>query len=494
MAKNRPAVASLTRIVPASGLGVSLGLTPAGDVRWTDPGVEEIPERLQHLERAFDADWREALFTLAAEKTDTRERPAVRYWQSFAERHLTALCHLPAVNPNAEGAASLSVEPPTSAECAALVEGAPPMIGGEYLSAERLQRIWTEVDDWVSQAASTAGGLSAFLRERAPNWHQVGRVCFHLAENRNDAARPFAFMATYAARFGATGRARHLPLRRALEQYAGENNRSALITLLSPIQQAAAACDWVREMVDSGDVYRPMAWTPDRAYRLLRSVPELEESGLSVRLPDWWRKRARPQVSVTVGEAPSLVGRGRRARLSGRGRSRRRAALRRRPECAARQRRQSGAPQGSVGRGGPRSPASGDRALGCRASGGRRPRHLLHRGNAPPRRRVGRSSGRGGNRGRTPLGSCRGRRRHARDPRRHASTRDARPRRRRRAARDPAAVSTRWRGMACPPDPPGPRRLSGRRHGPGQDHSSAGVAALPTAAFARRSSGRRRYS
>ena len=308
MAKIRPAVASLARIVPASGLGVSLGLTPAGDVRWTDPGVDEIPERLQHLERAFDADWREALFTLAAEKTDTRERPAVRYWQSFAERHLTALCHLPAVNPNAEGAASLSVEPPTSAECAALVEAAPPMIGGEYLSAERLQRIWTEVNDWVSQAASTAGGLSAFLRERAPNWHQVGRVCFHLAENRNDAARPFAFMATYAARFGATGRARHLPLRRALEQYAGENNRSALITLLSPIQQAAAACDWAREMVDSGDVYRPIAWTPDRAYRLLRSVPELEESGLSVRLPDWWRKRARPHVSVTVGEAPSLVG------------------------------------------------------------------------------------------------------------------------------------------------------------------------------------------
>ncbi len=281
---------------------MSLGLTPAGEVRWTDSGAAEIPERLEHLERAFDADWREALFTLAAEKIDTRQRPAVRYWQSIAERHLTALCHLP------DKAASLSVEPPTSAESAALVEAAPPMIGGEYLSAARLQHVWTGLNDWVSQAAPAAGGLSAFLRERAPEWHQVGRVCFHLAENRNDAARPFAFMATYSARFGATGRARHLPLRRALEQYAGENNRSALITLLSPIEQAAAACDWLREMVDSGDVYRPMAWTPDRAYRLLRSVPELEESGLSVRLPDWWRKRPRPQVSVTVGEAPSQVG------------------------------------------------------------------------------------------------------------------------------------------------------------------------------------------
>lgn len=281
---------------------MSLGLTPTGDLRWTDAGEPEIPEGLERIVRAFDGDWREAIFTLAAEKADTRERPALHYWRGIAERYLTALCHL------TEQAASLTVEPPTSAECAALVEAAPPMIGGEYLSAERLQRIWTNMDAWVNQAASTAGGLAAFLRERAPNWHQVGRVCFHLAENRNDAARPFAFMATYAARFGTTGRARHLPLRRALEQYAGENNRSALITLLSPIQHAAVACDWVREMVDSGDVYRPMAWTPERAYRLLRSVPELEESGLSVRLPDWWRKRARPQVSVTVGQAPSLVG------------------------------------------------------------------------------------------------------------------------------------------------------------------------------------------
>lgn len=280
---------------------MSLGLTPTGDLRWTGAGDPEIPGELKRIERAFDGDWREALFMLAAERADTRNTPALRYWQSIADRHLAALCHLP------EEAASPSVEPPASAECAALIEAAPPMKGGEYLSAKRLRRIWTELDGWVSEAASAGGGLSAFLRTRAPNWHQVGRVCFHLAENRNDPDRPFAFMATYATRFGAAGRARHLPLRRALEQYAGKNDRPRLVALLSPIQQAAEICGWVREVVDSGDVYRPMAWTPDRAYRLLRSVPELEKSGLSVRLPDWWRKRARPQVSVTIGETPSLL-------------------------------------------------------------------------------------------------------------------------------------------------------------------------------------------
>jgi non-specific serine/threonine protein kinase len=31
-------------------------------------------------------------------------------------------------------------------------------------------------------------------------------------------------------------------------------------------------------------------------------VPVLEESGVLVRLPDWWRKRPKPRVNVTIGD------------------------------------------------------------------------------------------------------------------------------------------------------------------------------------------------
>ena len=283
---------------------MSLGLTPARHLRWAPRDGDPVPPAFARLQAAFDADWREALFTLAAERIDTHETPALRFWQEISERHLTALCHLP------EHETNIQVEPPTAADCAGWILSAPPMHGGEYLSEDSLQGVWSHLDAWVREAVgTTTGGLPAFLRARAPSWHQVGRVCFHLAENRNDQERPFAFMATYASGFGASGRVKHLPLRRALQQYAGAKNRAALIALLSPIQQAAETCDWVRELVDSGDVYQPLAWTPDRAYRLLRSVPALEASGLSVRLPNWWRKRPRPQVSVTIGGAtPSMVG------------------------------------------------------------------------------------------------------------------------------------------------------------------------------------------
>ena len=281
---------------------MGIRLTPAGRLRWEPSGDEAAPAASPSLQGAFEADWREALFTLAAEKTPTGDMPSVRYWQQFAESHLTGLCHVP------EDAESFELEPPSVADCARWILTAPPMPGGEYLGEGTLQRIWEGLDGWVRETATRTGGLAAFLRERAPKWHQVGRVCFHLAENRNDEARPFAFMATYASGFGAAGRLKHLPLRKALEQYAGAGNRAALVKLLSPVQRAAESCGWVEDLVDSGDVYRPMAWTAAQAWRLLRSAEALEESGLSVSLPNWWRRRPRPQVSVTIGAgAPSRL-------------------------------------------------------------------------------------------------------------------------------------------------------------------------------------------
>ena len=291
---------------------MDLRLTPAGHLRWEPSGdeaarAESAPpigeERMRSIRTAFQADWREALFTLAAEKTPVQDLPGLRYWQQLAERYLTGLCHVP------EEAERFEVEPPTPADCAHFILTAPPMQGGEYLGEDVLRRIWERLDEWVHEAVAAAGGLAAFLQGRAPGWHQVGRVCFHLAENRGDDARPFAFMATYASGFGAAGRLKHLPLRKALEQYAGAKNRAALVKLLSPVQQAAEVCGWVRDLVDSGEIYQPMAWPPARAYALLQSAPVLEESGLSVRLPNWWRKRPRPQVSVTVGaRAPATLG------------------------------------------------------------------------------------------------------------------------------------------------------------------------------------------
>jgi len=275
---------------------MAIRLTPTGHLRWESPEEGTEPARVSSLREVFQTDWREGLFTLAAEKLDLGYSPTLRYWRELAERYLTGLCHIP------ESAETFEVEPPSPADCVSLVLTAPPMHGGEYLSAEVLRCVWDALDRWVQETVTSEGGLDEFLRNRAQKWHQVGRVCFHLAENKNDETRPFAFMATYTAGFGAAGKLKHLPLRKALEQYASAKNRPALIKLLSPVHQAAETCEWVKALVDSGEIYQPMAWPAGRAYEFLQSVPALEDSGLSVRLPNWWRKRARPQVAVTIGE------------------------------------------------------------------------------------------------------------------------------------------------------------------------------------------------
>jgi len=179
------------------------------------------------------------------------------------------------------------------------------MSGAEYCSVEVLREIWNDLHAWCfEEITRQEDGLAGFLQAKAPLWRQVGRVCFHLAENRQDPEYPFAFLASYIPKLGKNARTQHQPLNQALNEYAGARNRAALLRLLEPIQEAASRLPWVEELVQSGDVYHPLAWSPEEAYQFLQSVPELEASGLVARLPDWWKKRARPRVQLVIGNAP----------------------------------------------------------------------------------------------------------------------------------------------------------------------------------------------
>ena len=58
---------------------------------------------------------------------------------------------------------------------------------------------------------------------------------------------PFAFLATYTTRLSAHAKAQHLPLGQALREYAGAANKDRLLSLLLPVQRAAANCPWLKE-------------------------------------------------------------------------------------------------------------------------------------------------------------------------------------------------------------------------------------------------------
>jgi hypothetical protein len=179
------------------------------------------------------------------------------------------------------------------------------MRGGEYLSADTLSRLWHELDEWVRrEIAESPQGAGAWLKESHPLWRLVGRVTFHLAENKRHPTHPFAFMASYASRLSSQSRVQHLPLGRALQEYAGAGNKSALLNLLSPVQKAAEKSGFVRELVESNRIFKPLPWTPAEAYRFLKDAVICEEAGILVRMPDWWKggRPPRPRVSVRVGQ------------------------------------------------------------------------------------------------------------------------------------------------------------------------------------------------
>ncbi|MHB8352250.1 MAG: DEAD/DEAH box helicase [Thermoplasmata archaeon] len=282
-----------------------LCLTPSGHLRWMEvasPENESAPEPAAERVGAawFAHDPGEGLLRLATLPADEELSAVLTYWKRFGELYLEALCRVPE---SASG--PLPPVPPPREKLAEMVGGAPPMQGGEYLRPEAMERIWTELDAYARRGiAACPGGLAPWLNARSPLWHRVGRVCFHLAENKHDAERPFAFLATYAPRLLDGHRVQYQPLGRALEEHAHAENRPALARLLAPVQEASGRCPWVKTLVDSGELFHPLRWTPEEAYRLLKDVPLLEASGLLVRVPDWWSKRpARVRVTASVGRA-----------------------------------------------------------------------------------------------------------------------------------------------------------------------------------------------
>jgi len=279
-----------------------LGLLPSGHLHcFTSLADGKAGDAVNNasIDKAFSRSVGEGLFTLAARKSGTDLSPSLQFWRDFACNYLSERCLLAQADPQQPG----PIEPLTANEIMPLLMSAPPMRGAEYLCAPALQEIRSLLDTWICIQIKATGGLGALLAERAPRWHQVGRVCFHLAENKGDPDFPFAFMATYVPKLSDQGRIRHQPLSRALQEYAGTRNKQALIRLLSPVQLAAESSVVIKDLVDTGDIYHPLAWSPEEAYAFLKDAPQYEQCGVVVRLPDWWKKRSRPRASVTIGEA-----------------------------------------------------------------------------------------------------------------------------------------------------------------------------------------------
>ncbi|MBL9182709.1 MAG: DEAD/DEAH box helicase [Verrucomicrobiaceae bacterium] len=231
---------------------------------------------------------------LAAELHEAELEPPFRWLREWAQRLFTRLCQTKSIE---------QLPVPPLEERASFLATIPPFIGAEHVTAEVLERWWNDLVAHIGQVATQ--GVEAWLREECPAWHVVGRVSFHLAENKTDTQRPFAFLATFTEKLSATGQPQHLPLARALQLYAGQKDQTALNALLEPVKLAADKSKLLREWLESKRLFQPMAMSPQEAYRVLRETAVFQECGIIMKLPDWWKagKTSRPTVAVTI-DAP----------------------------------------------------------------------------------------------------------------------------------------------------------------------------------------------
>ncbi len=299
----------------ASGTLVG-GLTPSGriDVQrgFAEAGPPLAKATAQRILDAFRSGRGHGVLQLGAGELGSDLHPTLSYWREIGQALVGRVCG--ALDPTRENSLAVADLTPdlSSDEIETYLQSVPPMRGAEFITPALLHELWNEIGRALAhESARFETGVRGYLEAQSSVWNVVGRVCFHLAENKRDPHFPFAFMATYVHRVSKHAKPQHLPLGRALEDYAGAKNRKQLLALLSPLSRAAQQSEFIRELVDSGDVYHPLSWTPGEAHRFLCEVTRYEQAGLVVRLPDWWSatRRPRPVVSVSVGgKAPSHLG------------------------------------------------------------------------------------------------------------------------------------------------------------------------------------------
>ena len=230
--------------------------------------------------------------------------PSLDFWRRFS----AIFVHQLRLTPDLETVRDQVQISPPATQLSELLQSLPAMAGGEYVNTELLCSLWLQLNKiFVTQIAEFSGTVAEFIQRYSPASHLLGRIYFHLVENK-DGELPFAFLATYSTKMGTQGQSKHLPLKYALQEYQDDNDK--LLDLLVTVHAAARDSELIAALLESNELFYPLAWSSAQAYTFLQEVPSYEEAGILCRIPDWWQsKGAKVSLSASIGEnAPPMVG------------------------------------------------------------------------------------------------------------------------------------------------------------------------------------------
>jgi non-specific serine/threonine protein kinase len=250
-----------------------LTISPRGQLILREAALETPERKLSKaLIEAYQTSSAQGMLYSASAELDAVLPPSFDFARGIGRLYLAHLCKTATGQP---GEPIPELPPPDDELEHALLQ-APPLLGLEYLTADVLSTWWQELDDLIrTEIVKHPGGAQGYLRERNPHWRFVGRVTLHLAENKRNPTYPFAFLATFANGLTPQGKVKHERLSQALQQYAGARKRQEMLALLVPLSKAAESSELIQGLVDSGDIYQPLAWSARQAYDFLKTIPVL---------------------------------------------------------------------------------------------------------------------------------------------------------------------------------------------------------------------------
>ena len=238
-------------------------LNPHGvlSLKPSDDGSASNSVHDTRLEQAFVRGSGHGLLYLGADEVGTSLPPVLAYWREFAARYVTALCALPGL---ARGASEVAVPVPADEELNRLAAAVPPMTGAEYLTPR----------SWPSSGAP-------WMRPSMPSWREAKVIgsgvpqsaaippgiwsgaCISISP-RTARTRRRRSPSSPPTRRGCRRRPRRSICRsaRRCRNMPARKNRERLLSLLMPVQRAAEQCGWLKTMVDAGEIYHPLRWTP----------------------------------------------------------------------------------------------------------------------------------------------------------------------------------------------------------------------------------------
>ncbi|MBI9085745.1 MAG: DEAD/DEAH box helicase [Desulfobacterales bacterium] len=276
-------------------------------LEWEEAGETIGKSRIslqQEIHRRFVSNTEPWLLFLGFSNAGVPLSDSLDFWRGFALDFTGRIVK----HPDLEALREQVDIPLDPGDIARYLDQAPLMTGSDYLGPVFLSGIWASMlADFKARIAAHQGTVAEWIRAYSPNLHLVGRIFFHLVENKNSDA-PFAFLATYSTRLDAAGASKHVPLKFALQEYAGAPEK--LLDLLTTVHRAAGGSAMIAEMLDSGEIFHPLAWSAGRALRFLKDIPVFENAGILCRIPDWWRGGAsRPRLNIAFGGVkPSQLG------------------------------------------------------------------------------------------------------------------------------------------------------------------------------------------